>query len=120
MAKLFGLKKNKLLQFLEKQMITIGNETIYKDLDEDAIEVKINTLSQELYSNLFNFVVKNINAKLQPKIYSESYRKINLLDIFGFEILKRNSIEQICINYTNEILKISLINIFLKKNNNYI
>ena len=96
-------------------MITIGNETIYKDLTEEVIEVKIKTLSQELYNNLFNFVVKNINKKLQPKIKSDSYLKINLLDIFGFEILNRNSIEQLCINYTNEILQNQFNKYFFEK-----
>lgn len=115
LSKLFGIRKDKLLIFLEKQMITIGNETIYKDLTEEVIEVKIKTLSQELYNNLFNFVVKNINKKLQPKIKSDSYLKINLLDIFGFEILNRNSIEQLCINYTNEILQNQFNKYFFEK-----
>ena len=49
-------------------MIKIGNEIIYKKVAEEIINVKIKTLSPELYSNLFNFVVKNINKVLEPKI----------------------------------------------------
>lgn len=115
LAKLFGISKEKLIIFLEKQMIKIGNEIIYKDLAEEIINVKIKTLSQELYSNLFNFVVKNINKVLEPSIKSNDYLKVNLLDIFGFEILNTNSIEQLCINYTNEILQNQFNKYFFEK-----
>ena len=50
----------------------------------------------------------NINALM------ENYYHIGLLDIFGFEIFKINSIEQLCINYTNEKLQQLYINYVFK------
>ena len=115
LAILFDIPIDNLLLFLEKQMITVGGEIIYKNLSKQEIDTKIKTLSQELYSNLFDFVVKTINKKLQPTIKSDKYMKINLLDIFGFEILNTNSIEQLCINYTNEILQNEFNKYFFEK-----
>lgn len=103
------------IEFLEKSIegktIKVGNEEIYKKLTKEEIQIKIDTFCQELYSTLFNYIVYTINSVLTKNVKNEVNLKIiGILDIFGFEILHENSIEQLCINYTNEILQ----NIFNK------
>ena len=73
------------------------------------------SLAKELFNKLFNWLVRRLNYTIMPDEFliqgadipalMENYWHIGLLDIFGFEIFKINSIEQLCINYTNEKLQ---------------
>lgn len=61
-------------------------------------------LAKDLFNNVFNWIVKKLNVSLLPE-NKDQYTSIGLLDIFGFEDFDVNSIEQYCINYTNEKLQ---------------
>lgn len=68
------------------------------------------TLAKAIYNNCFDWLVKRMNFTTEPTketlIQLENNRlEIGLLDIFGFECMKFNSIEQFCINFTNEKLQ---------------
>jgi myosin heavy subunit len=76
------------------------------------------SLAKDLYNKLFNWLVKRLNfttvpsefltkgeIKIDEIINDSKYFHIGLLDIFGFEIFKINSLEQFCINFTNEKLQ---------------
>ena len=54
-----------------------------------------------LHERLFLWVVERINSELNET----AHHFIGILDIAGFEIFKKNSFEQICINFTNERLQ---------------
>ncbi len=82
-----------------------------------------NSFTKELYNRLFNWLVKKLNNKLCRPFNKEDPDKkyIGLLDIFGFECFNNNSLEQMCINYTNEKLQQLYINdIFKAELNEYI
>lgn len=92
--------------YLEINKIKVGTEIIEKHRDEKEKRVVLETVCQNLYLLLFNFIINKINYNINT-----SYDKyIGILDIFGFEVFKKNNFEQLCINYTNERLQ----NIFNK------
>ena len=70
-----------------------------------------NSFSKNLYEKSFLFLVKKLNEKIEiEKVNLEQtskvFRKsIGLLDIFGFEVLEVNSLEQLFINFANEKLQ---------------
>jgi len=70
-------------------------------------------LAKSVYDRLFSWVIKKINEN----IYSKNAGRravIGVLDIYGFEILAKNSFEQFCINYCNEKLQQIFIELTLK------
>ena len=57
-----------------------------------------------MYAALFDWLVVQINASF-AKEKGYVLTTISILDIYGFEYFKRNSFEQLCINYANERLQ---------------
>ena len=86
-----------------KTMVT-RFETITKMLRPQQAADARDALCKILYSRMFDWIVMKINENLvcDEKLVEAS---ISVLDIFGFECFKRNSFEQLCINFTNEKLQ---------------
>ena len=74
---------------------------------ESQIKSFFDGLAKELYNRLFLWIVKKLNKTLDINKLQDNTKYIGLLDIFGFECFQKehNSIEQLCINYTNEQLQ---------------
>ena len=63
-------------------------------------------MSKCLYAALFDWIVLQINrALLAKRDKGAQLYSIGVLDIFGFEDFRKNSFEQLCINYANEDLQ---------------
>ena len=72
-------------------------------------------ISKALYERLFDLIVNRINVALeQGDDESASFLSIGVLDIYGFEVFKYNSFEQLCINYVNEKLQQIFIELTLR------
>jgi len=73
------------------------------------------SFTKSLYEKLFNYLIKRLNWSISTPEYrnidieqlisDKSRFSIGLLDIFGFEVFKKNSFEQLCINFANEKLQ---------------
>ena len=63
-------------------------------------------LAKFIYSKMFDWLVYKINQSMDNNnTLHNNLNTIGILDIFGFEIFKQNSFEQLCINFTNERLQ---------------
>ena len=56
------------------------------------------------YGYVFDFLVGKLNEHTKA-VDGDDSKHIGFLDIFGFEKMKTNSLEQLCINYANEKLQ---------------
>merc|ERR1711879_304584 len=76
---------------------------IVKNIQPSKYNDNRDAVSKALFENSFLFVVERINAELFHIGGDPSkVMFIGVLDIFGFENFITNSLEQFCINFTNE------------------
>ncbi|GAA96617.1 uncharacterized protein L969DRAFT_624263 [Mixia osmundae IAM 14324] len=71
-------------------------------------------LAKSIYERLFEWLVTRVNQSMKSPP-GATQRIIGVLDIYGFEIFKDNSYEQLCINYVNERLQQIFIELTLKR-----
>jgi myosin-5 len=111
-CKLLNISPDTLNKYLTIKTLKINNhKPITINLNNQQILESINTFIQESYDRLFNWLVNKINKKINNE--STNYF-IGVIDIFGFEIFDKNSLEQLQINYTNEYLQQQFNNYIFK------
>uniref|UniRef100_A0A8C5HQD3 Myosin heavy chain 2 n=1 Tax=Gouania willdenowi TaxID=441366 RepID=A0A8C5HQD3_GOUWI len=102
-AYLMGLNSADLLKALCYPRVKVGNEYVTKGQTPQQVNNSMGALSKAVYEKLFLWMVTRINQQLDTKLPRQHF--IGVLDIAGFEIFEMNSLEQICINFTNEKLQ---------------
>ncbi|TYH21308.1 hypothetical protein ES288_A04G033500v1 [Gossypium darwinii] len=103
-ATLIGCAPHELMQAISTHRIQVGKDRIAKKLTlQQAIGTR-DALAKFIYASLFDWLVEQINKSLEAGKKNIG-RFISILDIYGFESLKKNSFEQFCINYANERLQ---------------
>ncbi|XP_040180455.1 myosin-4-like [Rana temporaria] len=102
-AYLMGLNSADLLKALCYPRVKVGNEFVTKGQTVQQVYNSVGALSKSVYEKLFLWMVVRINQQLDTKQPRQYF--IGVLDIAGFEIFDFNSLEQLCINFTNEKLQ---------------
>ncbi|KAL3657187.1 hypothetical protein V7S43_017849 [Phytophthora oleae] len=124
-AMLLGVDAAEFANKMVTQTTVTGRGSILEiKLTPEQAKNAMDAFCKYLYGELFHHVIARINAcaKQQASLIPNADKKtpksrvqgasapsvapfIGILDIFGFEVMKRNSLEQLCINFTNETLQ---------------
>uniref|UniRef100_A0A3B5AX40 Myosin heavy chain, fast skeletal muscle-like n=1 Tax=Stegastes partitus TaxID=144197 RepID=A0A3B5AX40_9TELE len=102
-AYLMGLNSADMLKALCYPRVKVGNEMVVKGQTVPQVNNAVMALSKSVYEKMFLWMVVRINEMLDTKQPRNFF--IGVLDIAGFEIFDFNSLEQLCINFTNEKLQ---------------
>lgn len=93
---------------LTQQDLVVGGETVVRQLKVEQAEDVRDATAKAIYNKVFSWIVKECNAQLTQDDGGGGLSddtKMGVLDIFGFECFDENSLEQLCINLTNEQLQ---------------
>lgn len=121
-AKFFYIEPKKLeTALITKTVEAGGRKSLYMSplRVEEAIYVR-DALAKSLYSLIFDYIVALVNASIDSMQHGTESKNpktnlsIGILDIYGFEIFENNSFEQLCINYVNERLQKTFIELTLE------
>uniref|UniRef100_A0A8C9H234 Myosin-A-like n=1 Tax=Piliocolobus tephrosceles TaxID=591936 RepID=A0A8C9H234_9PRIM len=99
-------------EILIKVTIAGGNKIEGRWNKKDA-EVLKSSLCKAMYEKLFIWIINYLNSRIEPKDGFSVF--MGMLDIFGFEVFKNNSLEQLFINITNEMLQKNFIDIVFER-----
>ncbi|XP_027705926.1 myosin-2 [Vombatus ursinus] len=102
-AYLQSLNSADLLKALCFPRVKVGNEYVTKGQTVEQVTNAVGALAKAVYEKMFLWMVARINQQLDTKQPRQYF--IGVLDIAGFEIFDFNSLEQLCINFTNEKLQ---------------
>ncbi|XP_026523357.1 myosin-1B-like isoform X2 [Notechis scutatus] len=102
-AYLMNLNSADLLKALCYPRVKVGNEFVTKGQTVQQVYNSVGALAKSVFEKMFLWMVIRINQQLDTKQSRQHF--IGVLDIAGFEIFDYNSLEQLCINFTNEKLQ---------------
>ena len=102
---LLGINADACAKTLVTREIKAGREIAIANNDQKQAADSRDGLAKALYGKLFDYITALINRGIESVQTGETMNSIGVLDIFGFEIFKVNSFEQLCINLANEKLQ---------------
>jgi myosin heavy subunit len=108
-CELMGYTQEALREILCYQKTTVRGSQVRTGLSIPFAVAMRDRLARTLYYSLFKWIMTEINLALSEKSSATALSWIGILDIFGFENIEKNSLEQLC-----ESLSLSLsLSLFL-------
>nr|AAG49341.1 myosin subfamily VIII heavy chain [Petroselinum crispum] len=112
-ASLIGCRCEDLMLALSTSKSHTEKDNVAKNLILQQAIDKRDELAKFVYASLFNWLVYKINGSMEKGELQDG-RSISILDIYGFESVQKNSLEQLFINYASERLHQHFIRHLLK------
>jgi len=102
-----GVETEAMKEALQTSVTITRGETIVRPYRPSESEDVRDATAKALYGRCFTYIVRKCNDLLGPKDkkLGPDEKTIGILDIFGFECFKDNSLEQLLINLANEQLQ---------------
>lgn len=114
-AKLLGCELDQLRSAFTHRTIEARGDIVTSPLNRDMAIYARDALAKAVYDRLFTWLVSRINTSLHAAHIAKKNSVMGILDIYGFEIFRKNSFEQFCINFCNEKLQQLFIELTLKQ-----
>lgn len=102
-ARLLNIDQEQLEKALLIRILKMPDESVETPKSIKQADEGRDALAKSLYERLFGWIVRKINEGIMPT--KTEGCTIGILDISGFENLKKNNFEQLCINIINERLQ---------------
>eukprot|EP00922_Rhytidocystis_sp_ex-Travisia-forbesii_P048910 GHVS01072822.1.p1 GENE.GHVS01072822.1~~GHVS01072822.1.p1 ORF type:complete len:390 (-),score=58.41 GHVS01072822.1:778-1947(-) len=110
---LLFLNKEKVLHQLTVKTTYAGGQKIEGCWKKDESSMLTQSLAKAMYEKVFLWIIKFLNSSIEPPDGFKYF--MGMLDIFGFEVFKNNSLEQLFINVTNEMLQKNFTDIVFQR-----
>lgn len=104
LSSMIGLGTSQLENAIVSLQLNVNGELIRVNQSPEKAKLAVDALAKDLYDRLFSWIVRQINQHLGAADH-QFQQTIGILDIAGFEIFEKNSIEQLFVNFTNEKLQ---------------
>eukprot|EP00917_Polyrhabdina_sp_WS-2016_P020973 GHVP01045222.1.p1 GENE.GHVP01045222.1~~GHVP01045222.1.p1 ORF type:complete len:809 (+),score=141.40 GHVP01045222.1:80-2428(+) len=113
-CKLLGLNPDLLADSFVNKITYAGKEQIKGVWKAPEALMLKESLAKAIYEKTFQWLVEEqLNPLIMP---AEGFKEfMGMLDIFGFEMFEKNSLEQLFINITNEMLQKNFVNVVFER-----
>jgi myosin V len=102
---LLGIPAKEFKKWTIKKQLVTRSEKIVTNLNAAAATVVRDSVAKFVYACVWEYLVAVVNESLlgdEGSGIKKAEKFIGVLDIYGFEHFKKNSLEQFFINYANE------------------
>eukprot|EP01056_Protomagalhaensia_sp_Gyna25_P000904 Protomagalhaensia_sp_Gyna_25__903@NODE_1435_length_1839_cov_9_251111_g1159_i0_p1_GENE_NODE_1435_length_1839_cov_9_251111_g1159_i0NODE_1435_length_1839_cov_9_251111_g1159_i0_p1_ORF_typecomplete_len589_score148_22Myosin_head/PF00063_21/6_2e150IQ/PF00612_27/1_7e03IQ/PF00612_27/1_6_NODE_1435_length_1839_cov_9_251111_g1159_i01311768 len=108
-CEMLGVPTESALHAMLIKITNVGGKEIAGVYSASEAHIIKESMAKAIYNSLFNWIINKLNSNIKPPEGFSIF--IGMLDIFGFEVFKNNSLEQLFINITNEMLQKNFVDV---------